>query len=224
MAPGEAPPYLSPMFDSIRRVLGETRDAFHSELRRRGPEDVVADLLSGMRREMVETRAALKEAEERIPDLRARLERERAEIERCDRRREMAERIDDDETARVAAEFGGRHRAIAAGLEARLTEAVADRDGLRATVEEMTARFRRAEAERHALVARVRAAGARDRMDSAAALDEWARMEERIDDSAHAADAAREMADESPPPGRSTPDEIERRLAELKRSARKDAP
>jgi phage shock protein A len=136
----------------------------------------------------------------------------------------MAERIDDDETARVAAEFGGRHRAIAAGLEARLTEAVADRDGLRATVEEMTARFRRAEAERHALVARVRAAGARDRMDSAAALDEWARMEERIDDSAHAADAAREMAGESPPPGRSTPDEIERRLAELKRSARKDAP
>jgi phage shock protein A len=224
MAPGEAPPYLSPMFDSIRRVLGETRDAFLSELRRRGPEDVVAELLSGMRREMVETRAALKEAEERIPDLRARLEREHAEIERCDRRREMAERIDDDETARVAAEFGDRHRANAAGLEARLTEAVADRDGLRVTVEEMTARFRRAEAERHALVARVRAAGAREHMDSAAALDEWARMEERIDDSAHAADAAREMAGEPPPPGRSTPDEIERRLAELKRSARKDAP
>src|SRR5688500_1698138 len=51
--------YLAGMINELKTLFSRTWDAFLAEVSRRDPEDQVAGLLSAMRREMVEARAAL---------------------------------------------------------------------------------------------------------------------------------------------------------------------
>jgi phage shock protein A len=207
------------MLEEIRRVLRRSVDAFREELSRRDPEDQVAELLSAMRRELVAARAAIPEIEAHLAGAREELDRERAALAQCERRGELAVRIGDAETRRIAGEFAARHRERVAVLTRKVEAAEADLELHHREVEEMLRRYREAEANRFALAAQLRRA--RPESDRRAATSEelesdFDRMRDRVERAAAHADALEELDGPLPPPS-SDPSALEERLRELKR-------
>ena len=180
------------MLDDLKSLFSRTWTAFQAEVDRREPEDHVAELLSAMRREMVEARASLPPLDQELERVRRELERERAALSDCLRRRDLADRIGDAETVRVAEEFAGRHRRRVEVLEEKVRAAQAERDLRAEEIERMLREYRKADAGRFALVAELRARG------RSSPLDEL---------------------DPGPSPARRTADPaaVEERLRELKR-------
>lgn len=216
--------YLPLMFDELKKLFSRTWDTFQAEASRREPEDEVAELLSAMRREMVEARATVPVLEEAVAAARSGLERERRALADVERRRGLAERIGDAETVRVADEFAARHRDRVAVLEGKVRAAEAERDLRRREVVEMTRQYKDAEANRFAMVARLRTARAQGRMgaalgDDSAPFADLGRAEEEVDRRARYAEALGELddLDAPPPPPRPSPSDVEDRLRELKR-------
>lgn len=213
------------MFDEIRKVFRQSIEAFRAELGTRDPEDEVADLLMSMRRELVAARAAIPDYADEVARARAELERERAEVEQCERRAGLAERIGDTETVRIAREFADRHRERAGVLEQKLAASEAELQFRRREADEMANRYREAEANRFALLAQLRRARAGERMRAAASGDQGAfadfrRMEERIADDAAYVDALESLEERAPPDSgdrAGAADAVEERLRELKR-------
>lgn len=179
------------MLDDLRRVFRESVAAFLTELGKREPEDEVAELLAAMRRELVDARAALPEYEAEATRTEAELRRERELLEQCRRRLGAAERIGDGETARVAAEFAGRHAARCSVLERKLDVAREELALRTREAEEMMRRYREADANRFAMVARLR--------------------------TARAAESLGGLLDEDDPPQSPSAADVEARLSELKR-------
>lgn len=140
----------------MKRVWRETAQAFRSELEAREPEDVVAEMLGAMRREMVELRVAISRLRDDLAVAERGLEEERERLSACVRRGELARRIDDRETVRLAGEFEARHRDGVRILEVKrfaLAEELRVRQG---ELEEMSRRYEQADAGRGALVAELR--------------------------------------------------------------------
>lgn len=212
------------MFDDLKNLFSKTWDAFQAEAGRSEPEDQVAELLSAMRREMVEARATVPLLDEAVTSARGALERERRALTDVERRRGLAERIGDAETVRVADEFAARHRARIAVLEDKVRAAEAERDLRKREVAEMSRQYKDADANRFALLARIRTTRAQGRMgaalgDDAPPFADLGRMGEKLDDRARYADALDELddLDSPPPPPRPTASDMEERLRELKR-------
>lgn len=180
------------MISDLGRLFRESLAAFQAELGKREPEDEVAALLSAMRSELVEARAAIPDHRRALEQAETSLTEERELIVRCERREAAAVRIGDHETARIASDFAGRHRARAGVLEQKVLALRAELDLRSREADEMMKRFRDADANRFALVAELRTARARGRMSSL--LGE----------------------DEPPPPGPSAAD-VDDRLRDLKR-------
>ena len=213
------------MLDDLKRLFSRTWSAFLEETARRDPEDQVAGLLSSMRREMVQARAALPLYEKNVQGTAAELERERRALDDTVRRGGMAERISDAETARVAKEFAERHRQRVAVLEEKLRAANAELQLRRAEAEEMMRRYKEADANRFILVAEIRRRGAHAALDAAGRRDPYdplhdtsSRMEERIASDSAYADALNDLsADAGAPPPPPPRPSVEAQLAELKR-------
>lgn len=211
------------MFDDLKKMFSRAWDAFQAEAGRREPEDEVAELLSAMRREMVEARATVPLLEEAVVAAGSALERERRALADTERRRGLAERIGDAETVRVADEFAAKHRARIAVLEEKLRAAEAERDLRKREVVEMSRQYKEADANRFGMVARLRTARAQGRMGAALGadggpLDDLGRAEEELGRRARYAEALDELADlDSPPPPRPSAPDVEDRLRELKR-------
>ncbi|HEX7240545.1 MAG TPA: PspA/IM30 family protein [Longimicrobiaceae bacterium] len=212
------------MFEDLKSLFSRAYASFHDELSRREPEDQVAELLGAMRREMVEARANLPVLEEGVARARAELERERRALADVERRGGMAERIGDAETARVAAEFTARHRERIAVLEDKVRTAEAERDLHAREISEMSRKYKEADANRFAMVARLRTARAKGNMGAALGgaggpQDDLDRVAEGIEDRARHAEAMEELSglDDPAPPPRSPADDVEERLRELKR-------
>lgn len=212
------------MFDDLKNLFSKTWDAFQAEAGRSEPEDQVAELLSAMRREMVEARATVPLLEEAVTSARSALERERRALADVERRRGLAERIGDAETVRVADEFAVRHRARIAVLEDKVRAAEAERDLRKREVAEMSRQYKDADANRFALLARLRTTRAQGRMgaalgDDAPPFADLGRMGETLGDRARYAEAMDELEDldSPPPPPRPTASDMEERLRELKR-------
>ncbi len=212
------------MLNEIRKLFRRSADAFREALETGDPEDQVAELLVSMRRELVAARAALPVYAEEIERLERAIAGEREELGRVERRRELAQRIEDAETVRVADDFATRHRERIGVLEQRLTAARAELELRTREADEMKRRYQEADANRFGLLAQLRTAGARERMRSALGDDngpasDFDRMAERVTGNAAYADALEELSadDRPPPPPRNEPGEIERRLEELKR-------
>jgi phage shock protein A len=206
------------MINDLRNLFRNSWDSLLSELGRREPEDEVAELLSAMRQEMVEARAALPEYARAQEEAERALAKERQALADCERRQGLAERIGDAETARVAAEFAARHAEHVQVLEKRCEAARAERELHAREAEEMMRAYKKADAERFALVARLRSERARGRVAGAsgALWEEMARMEESVSDEARYADALDELG--TTPPASSPPAmDVDARLAELKR-------
>jgi hypothetical protein len=182
------------MLEGIRRVWRETVEAFRSETEAREPEDVVAEMLGSMRREMVEQRVLISRLRDDLPVATRELEAERERLAACVRRREMAARIDDQETVRVASDYEERHRERVRVLEMKRVALEEELRVREAELEEMRRRHAEADAGRAALVAELRGST----RAAASELDAEESAARRMD-----ADLAAE--------------EAERRLAELKR-------
>jgi phage shock protein A len=211
------------MLNEILKVFRRSVAAFRDEVGAREPEDQVAALLAGMRRELVAAKAAIPAFEASLGGTKADLLRERSALEQCERRGVMANRIGDVETARVAEEFAVRHRERVVVLEQKVAAAEAELAMRRGEAQEMMLRYREADANRFALLAQIRRAGAKERMRTAASDDEgafadWNRMQSRVDDEAAYVDALGEL-DSTPSPARTAEDPatVEARLQELKR-------
>lgn len=212
------------MLDDLRKVFRDSWNAFVAEAGRRDPEDQVAELLSGMRQEMVHARAALPEYEVAWRRAEAELQRERRHLDDCVRRAALAEKIGDAETVRLANEYAEKHRARVTVLEAKV-KAAEDEHALRTREsQEMMRRYKEADTNRFALLAELRRQGAAQTLrgalghDARLDDDDFDRAAGRIDDDAAYADALDDLSDPggAPPPPRGY-DDVEDRLAELKR-------
>jgi phage shock protein A len=215
------------MINDLKRLFSRTWDSFLTELSRREPEDEVVGLLGAMRREMVDARASLPVYEEAVRAAEAELLRERRALDDAVRRGGLAEKINDAETVRIAAEFADRHRKRVAVLEEKVRAARAEHE-LRATeVQDMMRRYKEADANRFVLLNEVRRARSQQRMGGIAgaqAFDDFDRASEKLETEIAYGEALEElnaMDDPTPPPPppsqASIHDDVEARLQELKR-------
>ncbi len=211
------------MFEDLRRAFREAVDNFQKELNRGDVPGTVDRLLSGMVSEVTDAKARLAELEDQEQKTRAEIQRETVEIETCDRREALALKIDDQETARLAREYGDRHRRRKEVLEAKATALLQEIELRRGEVDEMLDKVKEARARRDSLTAEAGRGSARDTIGEAddlfAQLD---RMAERIGDTSAEAEAARELDDfdlriDPDTPTRRPDVDFDAALAELKR-------
>lgn len=187
------------MFEDLRRAFREAVDNFNRELNRDTVGNSVDRLLKGMVDEVTQAKARLAALENDLDRTAVELEREAAEIATCDRREKMALEIGDEETARIAAEYGEKHRRRQAVLTEKadaLRKEVALR---RSEVADMMEQLKEARESRASLSAQAGRAGARETMGRADDLfAELDRMAEKIGDDEHRADAAADLATDDP--------------------------
>jgi phage shock protein A len=218
--------YLHPMLNEIRRLFRQSMEAFRLEVNSNEPQDQIASLLSAMRRELVAARAAIPEYEETLERARRALEQERKELELCERRGSLAEKIGDQETVRIAEEFAGKHRQRIVVLEQKVSASEAELGLRRSEADEMKRRYQEADANRFVLLSQLRRSAVKENMrsrlsDEEGPMSDFGRMEERIQQESGYVDALDELEDlDSPapkPPPRPTAEELDARLQELKR-------
>ncbi len=217
------------MFDALRQAFREAVDNFRTELNRDALPETADRLIRVMERELVEARLIVERLEKDLADARQELQSEQEKLEACLRREELARRIDDEETARIAREFAERHLQRKDLLEDKVRVLQRELTDRGEELAGMTAQLKGAAAERSAMAARAGRTEARERIresdDLFAQLD---RMAERIGDEAADADAAEAMSemdgiggdplrtrDPGPPPPPSE-EELEARLRILK--------
>lgn len=214
------------MINDLKRLFSRTWDTFITELGRRDPEDEVVGLLGAMRREMVDARAALPMYEEHQRAAEAELLREQRALEDAVRRGGLAQKINDAETVRVAAEFAERHRKRVAVLEEKVRAARAERELRAQEVQDMMRRYKEADGNRFVLLNEVRRARSQQRIDGMMGgqeFDDFDRAAEKMESEIAYGDALDELngLDPTPPPPppsqTSIHDDVEARLQELKR-------
>jgi len=218
------------MFENLRNAFREAVDNFNKELGRDDVPDVVDGLLRQMHEEVTDTKAHIFTLEAQIKKAIQLSEMEEKEVKTCRRREEMARRIADEETAKVAAEYAEKHEqrreiqvrkalALKAEMELKKTE-----------VEEMLVQLKEAKAKRASLAATQGRVEARNALGGASDLfDELDRMAEKIDGVDRQREAEEDLLEEfgdleSPlAPGGLSPEELaEARLRELKRRMGED--
>ncbi len=111
------------VFGEFRRAWREAVDNFWRELEVDDPEG----RLRGVYREVAGARNQLDELDDAIGQTRDRLTQEEEQVAACERRERLAQRIGDEETARVAAEYGARHRERAEVLRRKVEALEAER-------------------------------------------------------------------------------------------------
>jgi phage shock protein A len=186
-----------------------------------------------MQRELVDTRALVSDLESQIERARTEAAHEAEQAEACQRREEMARRIEDTETADLAAQYGERHRKRHELLEQKIAALEEELAFRRRDAEDMMARLKEARAQREGLAAQAGRASARDSLGEADDLfAELDRMAEKIEGTRREADAAESIddldldggsdfhveLDDQPP----EPPDVDAALAELKRRMGKE--
>ena len=218
------------MFENLRHAFKEAVDNFKDELNRDDVPDVVDGLLHQMQEEVTDAQAQVHTLEEQIKKALQLAELEGKEAATCRRREVMAQRIDDQDTAKVAAEFAQKHEKKKSIQEQKALALRAELELKRGEVQDMLAQFKEAKAKRDALTATTGRADARNSMSDAddlfAQID---RMAERIEGIDHQREAEEELLAEfesqgSSPRTRSMSpeEEAEMKLRELKRMMGKD--
>jgi phage shock protein A len=211
------------MFEDLQKLFRESLAAFRAELGKREPVDEVAELLSSMRRELVAAKANLPELDADTERVRLELARDRAELEQCERRGLLAEKIGDVETVNVARGWAERLRERVRVLEQKYAASIAERELRGREVVEMQTRYRTAETNRFQMVdalVRDRSRQRRDRLgqETGGSFDDFSRMEEKINGAATVDEILREMDAPESAPDRAEPAlDVEERLRELKR-------
>ena len=219
------------MFEDLRAAFRQAVENFNRELHRDQAPETIDRLLRGMQRELVDARALVSELESQVERARGEARHEAEQAAVCRRREEMARRIEDTETAELAAQYAERHAKRRALLEQKVAALEEELAFRRKDAEEMLAKIKEARVQREGLTASTGRSQARDTLSEAGDLfSELDRMAEKIEGERHAADAAEELDDldldrpsdfhieiDSPPPD---PPDVDAALAELKRRMR----
>jgi phage shock protein A len=220
------------MFDELRAAFREALDNFNKELKRDQVPETVDRLLVGMRDEIVDEKAEVAGLEAQLEKTLAEAEREAENGRTCRRREEMARRIDDEETASLAAQHAakheGHHGVLLKKIEVMREELTLRKRG----IEEMVTQFEQARTKRDSLSATSGRTSARQSFAEADDLfGELDRMAEKIEGERSEAEAAEimdsldieerseyhvEYDSDAPPPEREEMD-VDAALAELKR-------
>ncbi len=216
------------MFDNLRKAFQEAVDNFKEEMSRDEVPEAVDRLLKGMYQEVTDAKAYLQKLQEQVALTSKQAERERAEAATCRRRQQMAEKIQDEDTARVAREFAEKHETTSRVLERKAVAIQEELDVRKAEVEDMMARIKEARKERDGLAAVAGRTSARESMGKTDDLfTELDRMAERIlgeEGRARAAEVmSEEMGDAPLPPDEEPGHDVDARLAELKRRMGRDS-
>ena len=212
------------MFDNLRSAFREALDNFNKELARDRVPEAVDNLLAGMRAEVVDAQARVRELEAQITRATAEAEREKAEAATARRREKLASDIGDADTVQVASQYAASREERQRVLEQKAS-AMKEELAIRTReVEEMLAKVKEAQASRDGLAATAGRTGARESLYAAADLfSELDRMAEKIGHEDARAQAAEELSDLdleadpdfAPPPSPEV--DLDARLEELKR-------
>ena len=219
------------MFEDLRAAFRQAIENFNREIHRDQAPDTIDRLLKGMQRELVDARALVSELDSQVERARGEARHEADQAAVCRRREEMARRIQDTETADLAAQYAERHAKRQTLLEQKVAALEEELAFRRKDAEEMLAKIKEARVQREGLTASTGRSQARDTLSEAGDLfSELDRMAEKIEGERHAADAAMEMDDldldrpsdfhvelDTPAPD---PPDVEAALAELKRRMR----
>lgn len=119
------------MFDSFRDAVRALRE-------RGASPDARREILREMKGTLVQAKVGLEGLRDGVKVTRARLEKERGELETVMRRRALAEGIGDEETVRVADQFASRHQERVSVLEQKLAAQEAELALVEGEVESMT--------------------------------------------------------------------------------------
>jgi len=190
------------MFESLRDAFREAVANFKEEIDRDEVPEVVDRLFLGMKHELNEARDLLAGLEKQMEQARAQVKKDQDEEAVCRRRGEMASKVGDEETARIAIEFAVKYERRRTVLERKIV-ALDEERGIRVVeLEEMTVHFTEAQQKRDDLAA---TAGSGDSNDAIRAADE---LFEEID----------RMTGEMDEPIRrpNTMDELEREFRDLR--------
>jgi len=128
------------MFDDVRQ-------AFRDLLRGTPPSgDARRSIVAQMRETLVQARMGLDDLRKGVEETRARLARERSELETVRRRKQLAEGINDAQTVAIAERYEKQHAERAALLERKLETQEAELAMVEREVGEMNAEFKLAAA------------------------------------------------------------------------------
>ena len=221
------------MFEDLRAAFRQAVENFNRELHRDRVPETVDALLKGMQRELVDTRALVSDLESQIERARKEARHESEQAEACRRREEMARRIEDTETADLAAQYGERHRKRHELLEQKIAALEEELAFRRRDAEDMMVRLKEARTQREGLTAQAGRASARDSLGEADDLfAELDRMAEKIEGTRREADAAEALDDldldggsdyyVELDDGPAEPPDVDAALAELKRRMGKE--
>ena len=179
------------MFEDLRAAFREAIDNFHRELNRDRVPETMDRLLRGMRKELVDVRARISELEDQVARARAEAAREAEQVQVCRRRRDMALRIDDRETAEVAATYEAKHEQRRIVMEDKAAALQQELDFRRKEADDMAARFEEARRQRAGLEAATGRTEARRTLSEADDLfAELDRMAEKVEGTRAEAEAA----------------------------------
>jgi phage shock protein A len=140
------------MFENLRDAFREAIANFKTEMGREDDVPPTVDrLLLGMQNEIAEAKATLRSLHAQLEQTRAQVLHESSEEATCRRREEMARKVGDEETARLAAEYAARHARRREVLDRKVL-ALDEEHAMRAAeVAEMHARVREAREKRDTL-------------------------------------------------------------------------
>lgn len=217
------------VFDDLRQAFRQAVANFKEELNREQVTDTVDGLLRNMGQEIVDARAYLRRLEDDARDAVARAEAEGEEATTCRRREELADRIGDKETARIAREYAEKHERHAEILRRKATALTEEIRIRKAEIAEMERRFAAARRQREELRSKVGTNRARETLSDDDLFGELDRIGESIGDAERYAGAVGEVGDEldgesSSEELRPSKEELDRRLEELKRRMERDGP
>ncbi len=179
------------MFDDLRAAFREALDNFNKELSRNQVPDMVDKLLVSMKNEIADETAQVAGVEAQLQKTMVEIGRVREQGDTASRREEMARKIDDEETATLAAQYAARHESHGEVLDKKAAALREELGFRKRTVDEMYARFHEANEKREALGTTAGRSEARESLSVADDLfGELDRMAEKIEGERAAGEAA----------------------------------
>ena len=182
------------MFDKLRDAFREAVTNFKDELSRDEVPETVDRLLWGMKEEAADTQAHVRRLEAEITAATRVAEKESGDAATCRRREELARKIGDEETAKVAADFAVKHESRRDVIQAKAAALGEEMKLRQSEVAEMLVKIKEAQKDRDQLAATAGRSSARETIRGTGDLfDELDRMAEKISGESEEARAGEEV-------------------------------
>jgi phage shock protein A len=183
------------MFENLRDAFREAVENFKHELNQE--DDVpptVNRLLLAMQAELAQARELVASLEKQVADARAQVARDGDEEATCRRRAEMAKKVGDEETARIALEYATRYERRRLVLERKVVALDEEHSVRVLELTEMTERIDEARSKRDELAAA--AAGKDDDETLRAADDLFDELDRMASEAESGSERRRDAADD----------------------------